>query len=53
MARRLAVTLVFFGHLLRDLAGTLVARLRRQWRRAVNGDEALASGSMRSRSSST
>jgi len=44
MARRLAVTLVFFGHLLRDLAGTLVARLRRQWRRAVNGDEALAVG---------
>jgi glycosyltransferase involved in cell wall biosynthesis len=44
MRRRLAVTLAFFGHLLRDLAGTLAARLRRQWRRAVNGDEVLAVG---------
>jgi glycosyltransferase involved in cell wall biosynthesis len=44
MARRLAVTLAFFGHLLRDLAGTLAARLRRQWRRSVNGDEVLAVG---------
>ena len=44
MARRLAVTLGFFGHLLRDLAGTLAARLRRQRRRAVNGEEVLAVG---------
>ncbi len=44
MARRLAVTLGFFGHLLRDLAGSVAARLRRQWRRAVNGDEVLAVG---------
>jgi glycosyltransferase involved in cell wall biosynthesis len=44
MARRLAVTLGFFAHLLRDLAGTLAARLRRQWRRAVNGEEVLAVG---------
>jgi alpha-1,3-rhamnosyl/mannosyltransferase len=44
MARRLAGTLGFFGHLLRDLAGTLAARLRRQRRRAVNGEEVLAVG---------
>jgi glycosyltransferase involved in cell wall biosynthesis len=44
MARRLAVTLGFFGHLLRDVGGTLAARLRRQWRRAVNGEEVLAVG---------
>jgi len=44
MARRLAVTLQFFGHLLRDLAGSLVGRLRRQWRRAVAGEEVLAVG---------
>jgi glycosyltransferase involved in cell wall biosynthesis len=44
MSHRLAVTLAFFGHLARDLAGTMAARLRRQWRRAVNGEEVLAVG---------
>ena len=44
MARRLSVTLAFFGHVLRDLLGTLAARMRRQYRRVVLGDETLAVG---------
>ncbi|HVN76575.1 MAG TPA: glycosyltransferase family 1 protein [Thermoanaerobaculaceae bacterium] len=44
MRRRLAVTLAFFGHLLRDLAGTLAARIRHRYRRVVLGDETLAVG---------
>ena len=44
MARRLRVTLTFFGHLLRDVLGTLAARVRRRYRRAVLGEETLAVG---------
>ncbi|HVN32440.1 MAG TPA: glycosyltransferase family 1 protein [Thermoanaerobaculaceae bacterium] len=44
MSRRLRVTALFFMHLLRDLAGTLVARLRRSYRRVVLGEESLAVG---------
>ncbi|MGE5234921.1 MAG: glycosyltransferase family 4 protein [Acidobacteriota bacterium] len=44
MGRRLAVTALFFVHLLRDLVGTLAARLGRQWRRAAQGDDSLVVG---------
>lgn len=44
MGRRLAVTLGFFGHVLRDLAGTLVARLRLWSRRVVLGEDILTVG---------
>ena len=44
MVRRLSVTLAFFGHVLRDLAGTLAARFRRRYRCVVLGDETLAVG---------
>ncbi len=44
MARGLRVTLAFFGHLLRDLLGTLAARVRRRYRHAVLGEETLAVG---------
>lgn len=44
MARRLRVTATFFLHLLRDLLGTVAARLRRSYRRAVLGEELLAVG---------
>ena len=44
MVRRLALTAVFFVHLLRDLAGTLAARLRRQWRQVVLGEDVLTVG---------
>jgi glycosyltransferase involved in cell wall biosynthesis len=44
MRRRLRVTALFFVHLLRDLAGTLVARLRRSYRRVVLGEESLTVG---------
>ncbi len=37
-------TIVFFGHILRDLAGTLAARWRRFYRRVVLGEEAAAVG---------
>ena len=38
------MTCVFFGHVLRDLGGTLVARVRRSYRRVVLGQESLAVG---------
>jgi len=41
---RLAVTFAFFGHLGRDLAGTVAARFRRWYRRVVLGDDVLAVG---------
>lgn len=44
MAHRLRLTVVFFAHLLRDLAGTLLARLRRSFRTTVLGEEHLAVG---------
>lgn len=44
MSRRLRVTALFFLHLLRDLVGTLAARLRRSYRRTVLGEESLAVG---------
>jgi glycosyltransferase involved in cell wall biosynthesis len=44
MGQRLRVTVLFFVHLLRDLAGTLVARLRRSYHRVVLGEESLAVG---------
>ena len=44
MARRLAVTAAFFGHLARDLAGTVAARLRRWSRRVVHGEDVIAVG---------
>ncbi len=44
MARRLRVTAAFFAHVVRDLAGTLAARLRRRYRRVVLGEETLAIG---------
>ncbi len=44
MGRRLSVTLAFFAHLARDIAGTLAARVRRRYRRAVLGEETLAVG---------
>ena len=44
MKRGLRVTIVFFGHLLRDVLGTLAARLRRRYRGAVLGEETLAVG---------
>jgi len=44
MARRITLTLAFFGHIVRDLVGTLAARLRRWWRCNVLGDEVLAVG---------
>jgi glycosyltransferase involved in cell wall biosynthesis len=44
MSRRLRATALFFLHLLRDLVGTLAARLRRSYRRTVLGEESLAVG---------
>ena len=44
MGRRLTVTLTFFLHLLRDLTGTLFARLRRSYQRHVLGREVYAVG---------
>ncbi len=44
MARGFRVTLAFFGHLLRDILGTLAARVRRRYRHAVLGEETLAVG---------
>jgi len=44
MARRLSVTLGFLASLLRDIVGTLVARVRRRYRGVVLGDETLAVG---------
>jgi glycosyltransferase involved in cell wall biosynthesis len=44
MSRRLRVTALFFLHLLRDLVGTLAARLRRSYHRVVLGEESLAVG---------
>ena len=44
MRRRIKLTLLFFVHLLRDLLGTLLARLRRRYRQAVLGEECLAVG---------
>ena len=44
MARGFRVTVAFFGHLLRDILGTLAARVRRRYRRAVLGEETLAVG---------
>ncbi len=39
MRRSLAATLSFFGHLARDVAGTLAARWRRFYRRTVLGED--------------
>jgi len=44
MARRLSVTLGFLASVLRDVVGTLVARIRRRYRRVVLGEETLAVG---------
>ncbi len=44
MGLRLRVTSLFFWNILRDLAGTLVARVRRSYRRVVLGEESLAVG---------
>ena len=44
MGRRIAVTVTFFAHLARDLAGTIAARLGRWWRREVQGEDVLAVG---------
>jgi len=44
MARRLSVTLGFLASLLRDIVGTLVARVRRRYRGVVLGEETLAVG---------
>lgn len=44
MSQRLRVTALFFVNLLRDVAGTLLARLRRSYRRVVLGEESLAVG---------
>jgi glycosyltransferase involved in cell wall biosynthesis len=44
MARRLRLTLRFFYHLVRDVAGTLRWWLVRKWRRNVLGEEVLAVG---------
>jgi glycosyltransferase involved in cell wall biosynthesis len=44
MGRRLAVTFGFFLHLLRDLVGTFVARMRRSYQRHVLGREVYAVG---------
>ena len=44
MRLRLWVTFLFFWNIVRDLAGTLAARLRRSFRRAVLGEESLAVG---------
>ena len=44
MGRRMSVTLAFFAHLVRDVVGTLAARVRRRYRRAVLGEETLAVG---------
>lgn len=44
MVHRLRLTLGFFTHLLRDVVGTLAARLRRQWRRTVLGEDVLTVG---------
>jgi len=42
--RRIALTVLFFLHLLRDFLGTLLARLRRRYRQAVLGEERIAVG---------
>jgi glycosyltransferase involved in cell wall biosynthesis len=44
MGRRVAVTLLFFGHLVRDIVGTFTARLGRWWRQNVLGQDVLAVG---------
>ena len=44
MRRRLLLTVDFFLHLLRDLLGTLRARLRRWHRRVVEGEDSLVVG---------
>lgn len=44
MGHRLVVTARFFGHVLRDVLGTLRARLVRWYRRAVEGQEVLVVG---------
>lgn len=44
MGRRLLLTVNFFVHLLRDLLGTLRARLRRWHRRVVEGEDKLVVG---------
>ena len=44
MGRRLKLTTLFFVHVLRDLAGTLISTLRRRYRQAVLGEECIAVG---------
>ncbi len=44
MGHRLAITVRFFGHLLRDVLGTLRARLLRWHRRVVEGEDRLVVG---------
>ncbi|MEP0775128.1 MAG: glycosyltransferase family 4 protein [Acidobacteriota bacterium] len=44
MGHRLAVTARFFGHVLRDVLGTLRARLARWYRRVVEGQDVLVVG---------
>jgi glycosyltransferase involved in cell wall biosynthesis len=44
MTQRLWVTFLFFWNIVRDLAGTLLARIRRRYDRAVLGVESLAVG---------
>ncbi|MFI5167923.1 MAG: glycosyltransferase family 4 protein [Thermoanaerobaculales bacterium] len=44
MGRRIRLTLLFFLHLVRDIAGTLAERVRRRYRQAVLGQECLAVG---------
>lgn len=44
MGQRLAVTARFFTHLIRDVLGTLRARLRRWRRRVVEGEDVLVVG---------
>ena len=41
---RVVVTLTFFANLARDIVGTLLARLRRSYRRTVLGEEIVAVG---------
>ena len=44
MGRRITLTLAFIAHVLRDLAGSLVSRLRQRYRQAVLGEERIAVG---------
>ncbi|HUL58514.1 MAG TPA: glycosyltransferase family 1 protein, partial [Anaeromyxobacteraceae bacterium] len=44
MARRLSATLGFLASILRDVVGTLAARIRHRYRRVVLGEETLAVG---------